>query len=66
MSDKETEDWMGEQITLQYKWSIIVQSIVCFKCLGKISLDIDQTGVSLYREQWTAILWWESTLSEKS
>lgn len=51
MSDKETEDWLGEQITLLYKWSIIVQSIVCFKGLGKISVDIDQTGVSLYREQ---------------
>lgn len=66
MSDKETEDWMGEQITLQYKWSIIVQSIVCFKGLGKISLDIDQTGVSLYREQWIAALWWENIRSEKS
>lgn len=65
MSDKRTEDWMGEQITLQYKWSIIVQSIVCFKDLGKISLGIDQTGMALYREQWTASLWWENTHSEK-
>lgn len=65
MSDKEAEDWMGEEITLQYKWSIIVQSIACFKGLGKISLDIDQTGVSLYREQWTAGLWWENIHSEE-
>lgn len=49
MSDKETEAWMGEQIRVQYKWSIIVQSIVCFKGLGKISLDIDQTGASVQR-----------------
>lgn len=65
MSDKRTEDQMGEQITLQYKWCIIVQSIVCFKDLGKISLDIDQTGIALYREQWTASLWWENAHSEK-
>lgn len=42
-SDKGTEDWMRGQITLQYKWSIIVQSIACFKDLGKISLHVDQT-----------------------
>lgn len=66
MSDKRTQDWVGEQITLQYKWSIIVQSIVCFKDLGKISLGIDQTNIALYREQWTASLWCEKTCSEKS
>lgn len=52
ISDQGREDWMKEEIALQYKWSIIVQSMLYFKDLGKISLHINQK--TFYRQHLNA------------